>query len=100
MNLPGSIDLCRRQYRCWTGAPNGNWTTTAKSCVAEELGLVVRPRAATDFVAGDAVIFDDTAPGTSSVNVTDANVQPALVVFNNSCKDYTPSEIQSLAPAA
>ena len=35
------------------------------------------------------MLFDDTASGTSTVNVTDANVQPAVVVFNNFGKDYT-----------
>ena len=40
--------------------------------------------APTDYVTGDAVIFDDSATGTTTVNVADANVQPALMSFNNS----------------
>lgn len=43
--------------------------------------------AASEFVSGDAIVFDDNA-STTSVNVIE-DVFPSSVVFNNSSKDYT-----------
>jgi autotransporter-associated beta strand protein len=43
--------------------------------------------AVTDFLSGDAVIFDDTATGVTSVNI-DFPVSPSAVLFDNSAKLY------------
>jgi len=71
----------------WTGLASGAWTT----------GIVGAPKnwklqfggTATDFVTNDQVLFDDFAAGTTSVNITTADVHVASVVFNNTVKDYT-----------
>ena len=87
-NPAGFIDLViGGNSAIWTGAANGNWTTTAVA--SPKNWALSSNQAPTDYVAGDAVVFDDTATGTTSVNVTDTNVQPALMTFNNSTKNYT-----------
>ena len=71
----------------WTGAANGNWTTTAVA--SPKNWALSSNQAPTDYQAGDAVVFDDTATGTTNVNITDTNVAPALVTFNNNSKNYS-----------
>jgi autotransporter-associated beta strand protein len=44
---------------------------------------------ATDFLAGDIVLFNDSAVGTTSVNISDASVGTTSVTFNNSSKSYS-----------
>jgi autotransporter-associated beta strand protein len=76
----------------WTGAQSNAWTTAviggSKNWKLQTAGTP------TDFLTNDQVIFDDTATGTSTVNISTANVQVASVVFNNSGvenggRDYT-----------
>jgi autotransporter-associated beta strand protein len=71
----------------WTGNNNGNWTTTVQ-LPSKNWTINSSP---TDFVAGDNVLFDDTAAGTTNVSITDATVAPTTVIFNNSStgKTYT-----------
>jgi fibronectin-binding autotransporter adhesin len=35
------------------------------------------------------VVFDDTAPGTTTVDISQADVTPASVLFNNTAQNYT-----------
>ena len=68
----------------WTGTGDNNWDTTAHASKNFKLSSAAT---ATDFVANDAVLFDDTASGTT-VSLT-GNVAPVNTVFNNSTKNYT-----------
>ena len=71
----------------WTGLQNGNWTTAIitplKNWTLQSGG------APTDFLTADTVIFNDTATGTTSVNISDASVAPTSTTFNNSVLNYT-----------
>jgi autotransporter-associated beta strand protein len=88
-NPAGLIDLViAGDSAVWTAALNGNWTT-ATLAAPKNWVLSSNSLAQTDYVAGDAVVFDDTATGSTTVTVTDTNVQPALVTFNNTAKTYT-----------
>jgi len=70
----------------WTGAANGNWTTTA---VGSPFNWKTTGGASdTEFLATDDVIFDDTG-STTAIEILDANVSPTSVTFNNSSKNYT-----------
>jgi fibronectin-binding autotransporter adhesin len=71
----------------WTGLQSNAWTTADVGGAYnwELLGNGTN----TNFVTNDQVIFDDTAGGTTNVNIPAANVQVASVVFNNNDKDYT-----------
>ena len=44
---------------------------------------------ATTYMAGDAVVFDDTATGTTTLSLTAANVIPDSVQFDNTNLVYT-----------
>ncbi|MES2475312.1 MAG: autotransporter-associated beta strand repeat-containing protein [Verrucomicrobiota bacterium] len=71
----------------WTGAANGNWTTdtipSPKNWKLQTAGTT------TDFLTGDLCVFDDTATGTTTVDISSDFVSPASVTFNNSSKNYT-----------
>ena len=66
------------QSNVWSTAvlsPNKNWTSSGT---------------ASDYTDGSVVTFDDTAAsGATTVNISQANVSPALVYFNNSANNYT-----------
>ena len=69
--------------RIWTGTAGSNWTTATVSSPKnwQVLG------SATDYSAGDVVIFDDTASN-FTVNITDASVSPGSIEFDNSTHNY------------
>src|SRR5579871_6959792 len=90
----GSIDLVLQSDSnypilpvTWTGITNGvtagNWDSlTTSNWVLTSDGVTP-----VFFVNGDAVTFDDSAQGTSSINVT-AAVSPSAVTLNNT-KTYS-----------
>ncbi|MGN6370263.1 MAG: autotransporter-associated beta strand repeat-containing protein, partial [Phycisphaerae bacterium] len=71
----------------WTGAASSDWTTatipTPKNWKLQSSGT------ATDFINGDLIQFDDTATGSTNVNISDANVNVTSMTFANSSKNYT-----------
>ena len=69
----------------WTGALNGNWTTTVLGA-PKNWGLVTSGTA-TDYINGDIVLFDDTA-STGAVVISSANVTPLSTTFANNSLDY------------
>lgn len=76
----------------WTGLQSGDWTTAAIG--GSKNWKLLTAGTPTDFLSNDQVVFDDSATGTTSVNISTANVQVASVVFNNagianSGLDYT-----------
>ncbi len=71
----------------WTGAQSGAWTTDAVGGAGN--WKLVTSGTVTEFLAGDEALFDDTATGTTHVEISTANVSPAATTFNNSSKNYT-----------
>jgi len=71
----------------WTGAQSSAWTTDAVGGARN--WRLVTAGTATEYLAGDEVLFDDTATGSTNVEITTANVAPATTTFNNSTKSYT-----------
>lgn len=70
----------------WTGAHSSEWSTNA---IAGPKNWKLPDNSTTDFLVGDEVFFDDSAAG-KTVNVSNGNVTPASVTFNNSTgNDYT-----------
>ena len=76
----------------WTGAQSNAWTTAVigglKNWKLQNAGTP------TDFLNNDQVVFNDSATGTTDINISTANVQVASVAFNNSGvanlgRDYT-----------
>lgn len=71
----------------WTGETNAKWAVDAEllNWRLAEAGTV------TAFMANDLVLFDDQATGSTTVDISDADVSPAAVLFSNSEKNYTVS---------
>ena len=80
VNDPGYVDILYSPL-IWAGTNSSafsggnNWKLSSSG-------------AATDFIPLDNVILDDTAAGTTTVNVN-ANVNPTSITFNNSVLHYT-----------
>lgn len=70
----------------WTGLDNSNWVIGATG--ANKNWRLVTATTSTDYIDGDAVLFDDTATGLA-VDITAGNVNPTSVTFNNSTKNFT-----------
>ena len=73
----------------WTGAQSSAWTTDTIGGARN--WRLVTAGTATEFIAGDEVLFDDSATGSTAVSISSANVSPASTTFNNSTKNYTVS---------
>lgn len=72
----------------WTGNANNNWDTTSTNWVTQ---IGATPSRFTD---GDSVVFNDTAPGSTTITVVGTVVpgQTAAangIVVNNTTKNYT-----------
>jgi fibronectin-binding autotransporter adhesin len=66
----------------WTGANNALWDGTTQNW------LLLVGGGTTTYQNLDAVLFDDTATGTTTIDVT-APFTPSAVTFNNTTKTYT-----------
>jgi autotransporter-associated beta strand protein len=71
----------------WTGAQSGGWTTNVVP--SPKNWKLATGGAPTDFIAGDNVLFDDTATGTTAIDISDDNIDAGAIEFNNSTKNYT-----------
>ena len=75
----------------WTGITSGEWS--ANAIAGSKNWKLLVAGTPTDFLTTDQVLFDDTATGTTTVNITDgtagpSNVLPSSVTFNNSSLNY------------
>jgi autotransporter-associated beta strand protein len=88
-NLAGQVTVqIQPVYPVWNGGNGSNaWNTTAQNqnWLLNSNGV---NGAATSYVEGDSVMFDDT-PGSNSVVIVSANVRPSSVLFNNNLYSYT-----------
>jgi fibronectin-binding autotransporter adhesin len=71
----------------WTGLDSGNWQTGTTG--ASSNWILQTAATATDFINTDDVLFDDTATGSTSIDINAANVSPFATTFNNSSLAYT-----------
>jgi len=68
----------------WTGATSSTWSTGSTGNWKATSG-----GGAADYADGVNVLFDDSATGSATVNITPNDVSPASVTFNNATKAYT-----------
>ena len=68
----------------WTGSTSNLWTT-ATSAVNWRLQAAGTP---TTFIATDDVVFNDTATGSTTIDISAANVTPTTTTFSNSALSY------------
>src|SRR5262249_42590079 len=69
----------------WIGDPAGNWDIDNLS---NQIWRVVGTGQITNYTDGAAVLFDDSATGTTNINLT-TFVNPSTVTVNNTNKTYT-----------
>lgn len=75
----------------WTGRDSSSWQTGATGDNSNwKLQTAGTP---TNYIEGDNVVFDDSALGSTAVNISAASVSPSSTTFNNSAKNYTVSSI-------
>jgi autotransporter-associated beta strand protein len=73
----------------WNGNLSANWDAGTAVDVGGTKNFKLNSNAAaTNFIAGDTVTFDDTAAANFTVNVP-ATVQPGPVLVNNTANNYT-----------
>jgi autotransporter-associated beta strand protein len=94
-----SIDLnvTAVAFPIWSGKAGSEWSTNIignpKNWVLSTNGST-----GTDYLAGDSVVFNDSATGTT-VNINVADVSPSSIVFNNLTKDYVVGGSKGIAGA-
>ncbi len=93
-NPAGYVDVnYSLDHPVWSGAGGGNWITETMTPVNPPTNWVLasNPLSQTNFIASDAVVFNDAVgSGTTTVNISAADVTPASVTFNNSiARSYT-----------
>jgi autotransporter-associated beta strand protein len=98
-NPSGYIDLNYSvNYPVWSGLGNGIWDTVTQSPKNWALASNGSP---TDFIAGDAVVFDDSAGTNTIVSISGTgNVYPSSVTFNNLNQNYLIQGTHAIAGSA
>jgi fibronectin-binding autotransporter adhesin len=67
----------------WTGSQNNLWTTgTDQNWKLQAAGTP------TSFLTADDVVFNDTATGSTTIDISGSNVLPTTTTFSNSTLDY------------
>jgi len=74
-------------YPIWTGANSSEWSTNSIAG-GKNWGLS-SDASPTNFFNADAALFNDSVTGSTTVDISVANVTPASTTFNNSTHDYT-----------
>ena len=73
-------------YPVWTGTGTGEWSYNS-GLGNWKLSSNSTP---TDFMANDAVLFDDTVgAGNTAISVGVSNISPGVITFNNSSANYS-----------
>jgi len=95
-NPAGYVDMTWFvDHPVWSGARSGDWITspglTPPEGTPTNWVLDSNPLTETNFIASDAPVFDDSvASGTTTVDISAADVSPASVKFDNTTgKTYT-----------
>ena len=84
LNIAGDLPV-------WTGIVSGAWTTNVipPNGGGNKNWKLQTGGAATDFITGDTVLFDNTATGTRTVDISTASVSPISTTVSNSGAPYT-----------
>jgi len=89
--VAGSIDLqvISAAVPTWNGISNGIWQAgSMTNPILPNFTFAPAPGGLVEFVNNDAVLFDDTAAGTTLIT-TNGTIAPAATRFNNAAKAYT-----------
>ena len=83
----------------WSGKLSSEWSTN-RLAAPKNWVFITDGLTPTDFNPGNSVLFNDTATGTTTVNLSVADVAPSAVTFNNSALNYTVTGTKAIAGAA
>lgn len=100
LDVPNSnvvLNITAIELPLWTGKVSSEWST-ATIAGLKNWGLV-GSAATTDFLNLDNVLFDDTALATA-VTISNGDITPSIIRFNNITKDYTVSGPNLITGAA
>jgi autotransporter-associated beta strand protein len=93
------LDILGTGQLKWRGTTTSTWDTGSAVNVGGSFNwLDTSTSAATNFVVGDRVLFDDTATGTAVT--VDEVVTPAEIAFDNSAAEFTISGTGAIASGA
>ncbi len=81
------VNVTGVDFPIWTGNLSSEWSTNTLSSPKNWV-LNSNNAATTDYLEGDAVVFNDTASSTI-VDISTANVSPKSATFDNSVQNYT-----------
>jgi autotransporter-associated beta strand protein len=96
-NTGSEVQLIVSAALTWTGAQSSEWSTNLIGGF-QNWTLLANPA---DYTNGLGVIFDDTVgAGSTTVDVSVANVTPLSVSFDNSAVNYTLQGSQAIAGAS
>lgn len=71
----------------WTGLDSQSWSTGPTGPAFN--WRLINGGTPTNFQAEDDVVFDDSAPGSTTVTINNGDVDPRVTVFNNNLLNYT-----------
>jgi autotransporter-associated beta strand protein len=94
------INVNSTTFPIWTGLASGDWSLAAEPGAKN---WRVNTGGATDFLAGDAVVFDDsagTAGGTTNITINNGNVNPGSVKVSNNGYNYSISGSNGITTGA
>ncbi len=81
-NTSLDLNITSIDFPKWTGATSAIWDGATQNWVLATGGTP------TNYQAGDAVLFDDSATGQTTIDVS-TGFSPSSVTFNNAAKTYT-----------
>jgi autotransporter-associated beta strand protein len=88
-NTSIDLNLTGTDSTLWNGDKSADWDLGTAADVGGTKNFRLASNAAsTNFITGDRITFDDTASGTTTVNLTTA-LAPASILVNNDAKEYT-----------
>src|SRR5690606_19190514 len=91
------LDVTGSDFPVWTGAHGSEWST---AIIASPKNWVLDSNsAATDFIANDVVLFNDSASN-NTVDVSGADVLPLSVTFANDSDTYQLTGTHGIAGTA
>ncbi len=79
------VDL-NTDFPIWTGGVSNVWSTA--TLASPKNWKLNSNSAQTDYINGDYVQFDDTASGSTTIDIASANVTPGSTTFTNSSLNY------------
>jgi autotransporter-associated beta strand protein len=82
------VNVNLNTYPIWTGLASSDWSLATEP---NPKNWQVNTGGATDFLASDTVVFDDSvgSAGTTNVTINNGNVNPGSVSVNNNLYNYT-----------